>query len=139
MLENFNLGLTPLFNSVGEVSKPEVMLIENGKLVQFLTSTATAKEYNLTSNKASSGEMPRSPEVRAGTLKHDEILKKLGTGLYLSNLHYINWSDVQTARLTGMTRFACFWVEYFVSEHHECLIVNLSDVCIRTFGISRRV
>lgn len=111
MLENFNLGLTPLFNSVGEVSKPEVMLIENGKLIQFLTSTATAKEYNLVSNKASSGEMPRSPEVRAGTLKHDEILKKLGTGLYLSNLHYINWSDVQTARLTGMTRFACFWVE----------------------------
>ena len=37
--------------------------------------------------------------------------KELGTGLYLSNLHYINWSDPQTARITGMTRFACFWVE----------------------------
>jgi predicted Zn-dependent protease len=26
-------------------------------------------------------------------------------------LHYLNWSDPQTARLTGMTRYACFRVE----------------------------
>ncbi len=111
LLENFNLGLSPLFNAIGEISKPEIMLIQNGKLENFLTSTATAKEYTLISNQASSGESPRSPEVRAGTLNQNEILKKLGTGLYLSNLHYINWSDLQTARMTGMTRFACFWVE----------------------------
>ncbi len=111
LLENFNLGLSPLFNSIGEISKPEIMLIQNGKLENFLTSTATAKEYNLVSNQAGAGESPRSPEVRAGTLTQNEILKKLGTGLYLSNLHYINWSDLQTARMTGMTRFACFWVE----------------------------
>ncbi len=111
LFENFNLGLSPLFNAIGEISAPEIMLIENGNLKNFLTSTATAKEYNLVSNQASSDEMLRSPEVRAGTLDQSEILKKLGTGLYLSNLHYINWSDIQTARLTGMTRYACFWVE----------------------------
>ena len=111
LLENFNLGLSPLFNSIGEISEPEVMLIENGKLHNFLTSTATANEYNLISNHANGGEMPRSPEIREGTLNQADILKKLSTGLYLSNLHYINWSDLQTARLTGMTRFACFWVE----------------------------
>ena len=40
-----------------------------------------------------------------------DILKELGTGLYLSNLHYLNWSDLVSARVTGMTRYACFWVE----------------------------
>ncbi|NJK60636.1 MAG: hypothetical protein HC918_10890 [Oscillatoriales cyanobacterium SM2_1_8] len=38
-------------------------------------------------------------------------MAQLGTGLYLSNLHYLNWSDGPTGRMTGMTRFACFWVE----------------------------
>lgn len=41
----------------------------------------------------------------------DRILACLDTGLYLSNLHYLNWSDRPTARVTGMTRYACFWVE----------------------------
>ena len=35
----------------------------------------------------------------------------LGTGVYVSNFHYLNWSDVQSARVTGMTRFSCLWVE----------------------------
>jgi predicted Zn-dependent protease len=35
----------------------------------------------------------------------------LGTGLYISNLWYLNYSDQPAARLTGMTRFATFWVE----------------------------
>jgi predicted Zn-dependent protease len=38
-------------------------------------------------------------------------LAELDTGLYLSNLHYLNWSDRPTGRITGMTRYACFWVE----------------------------
>ena len=29
----------------------------------------------------------------------------------LSNLHYLNWSDQLGGRVTGMTRYACFWVE----------------------------
>ena len=81
----------------------------------FLINSATAKEYKLVSNNADSGmwhtEAMRSIEVRAGTLVDSQILKEIGTGLYLTNLHYINWSDPQAARLTGMTRFACFWVE----------------------------
>ena len=35
----------------------------------------------------------------------------LGTGLYVADVHYLNWSDVQEGRITGMTRFGCFWVE----------------------------
>ncbi len=111
LLENFNLGFSPLFNSIGEISASEISLIKNGLLENLLISTQTATEYGLISNQAGPGEFPRSLEVRAGTLNTKEILTKLGTGLYLSNLHYINWSDLQTARMTGMTRFACFWVE----------------------------
>jgi predicted Zn-dependent protease len=49
--------------------------------------------------------------MAAGDLSQQEILKQLGTGLYISNLWYLNYSDQPAARMTGMTRFATFWVE----------------------------
>jgi predicted Zn-dependent protease len=49
--------------------------------------------------------------MAAGSLAQADILKQLGTGLYISNLWYLNYSDLPAARLTGMTRFATFWVE----------------------------
>lgn len=109
--ENLGLGYVPAFNSLGEVGEQELTLIKDGKLVNLLTSTASAKEYGVPSNKANPQESYRSPEIKPGTLNQADILKKLDTGLYLSNLHYLNWSDKQSARITGMTRYACFWVE----------------------------
>ena len=109
--ENYEMGLAPKFNSLGEVCENHISLIHKGEWIQFLTSTRTAKEYHLRSNFADSNEFLRSTEISPGTLKENEILKALGTGFYLSNLHYCNWSDMQSARMTGMTRFACFWVE----------------------------
>jgi predicted Zn-dependent protease len=49
--------------------------------------------------------------MQGGSLPEADALKALGTGVYVSNLHYLNYSDRQTCRMTGMTRFACFWVE----------------------------
>jgi predicted Zn-dependent protease len=49
--------------------------------------------------------------MREGTLEEKDVLQALGTGLYLSNLWYLNFSDRPAARITGMTRFATFWVE----------------------------
>jgi len=109
--ENFELGMTPEFNSLGELSLPHIKLIENGHLNTLLISTATAQEYKLETNFADPKESPRSLELGAGQLQTDQVLQKLDTGLYLSNLHYINYSDIQSARITGMTRFASFWVE----------------------------
>ena len=109
--ENFSLGFAPAFNSMGEVPTAQVPLIQNGKLLQFLTSTRSAHEYGAVSNYAETSESLRSPEIAAGNLSERLALKELGTGLYLGNLHYCNWSDLQTARVTGMTRYACFWVE----------------------------
>src|SRR5262249_33082984 len=33
-------------------------------------------------------------------------------GVYVSNLWYLNFSDRPAGRITGMTRFATFWVEH---------------------------
>ncbi len=109
--ENFALGLTPRFNSLGEVSPEKLALISQGELQNLLVSSRTAKEYALQANGAADGEGPRALDVQCGTLLEKDVLKELGTGLYLSNLHYLNWSDPVSARVTGMTRYACFWVE----------------------------
>jgi predicted Zn-dependent protease len=109
--EDFTLGLSPRFNDAGEVAPNTLSIIEEGKLVNFLVSSRTANEYKLNTNFSNDWEMPRSPVVSTGNLSHEKILSELGTGLYISDLHYLNWSDRETARLTGMTRYACFWVE----------------------------
>jgi predicted Zn-dependent protease len=113
--ENFKLGLVPSFNGQGEMSPEELVLVENGSLKNMLISSRAAQEFGVISNGAESGsfgwESLRSPEISPGQLKEAEILATLGTGLYLSHLHYLNWSDVSAARVTGMTRYACFWVE----------------------------
>ena len=109
--ENFGLGLTPRFNALGEVSATMLPLIQRGELANMLVSSRTAKEYGLAANGAADGESPRALDVHPGTLAQTDILRELGTGLFLSNLHYLNWSDPVSARVTGMTRYACFWVE----------------------------
>ncbi len=113
--ENFRLGMAPQFNANGEMAPDELSLIENGQLKNMLVSERASREYGVPSNGAefhSFGYEPlRSPEIIGGSLKESDVLKELGTGVYLSNLHYLNWSEVAQARVTGMTRYACFWVE----------------------------
>lgn len=109
--ENFGYGLVPRFNELGEIAPTTLPMIEAGKLVNTLVNSRTAKEYGKTANGANGSESLRSPEVAPGSLAPTDILKTLDTGLYLSNLHYLNWSDRSVARITGMTRYACFWVE----------------------------
>jgi hypothetical protein len=109
--ENFSLGWSPRFNSLGELSQNQVRLIEQGQLKQFLVSAKSAKEFSAHCNHADPSEAPRSLEILPGHLQREHIFAKLDTGLYLSDLHYLNWSDEANARFTGMTRFACFWIE----------------------------
>ena len=111
LVEDFRLGAVPRFNHAGEVTPEEVPIVVEGELRHTLVSTRTAKEYGVRSNAASAGEGLRSPRVATGTLAQGDIFKTLDRGLYLSNLHYLNWSDRTGGRITGMTRYACFWVE----------------------------
>lgn len=109
--QDFKIGVDSQFNRLGEVSPTSLPLIENGEWKNFLVSTQTAREYEILSNKADTNEDWRSARMGSGSLHEVDILKQLGTGVYLSNLHYLNFSDPKTARITGMTRFASFWVE----------------------------
>jgi predicted Zn-dependent protease len=109
--ENFQRGLVPRFNELGEIAPADLTLIDRGRLANTLVNARTAKEYQKPANGANRSESLRSAEISAGDLPSDRILADLDTGLYLSNLHYLNWSDRPTGRVTGMTRYACFWVE----------------------------
>ncbi|MEM8613882.1 MAG: metallopeptidase TldD-related protein [Cyanobacteria bacterium P01_H01_bin.105] len=109
--ENFQQANMPRFNTYGEVAPLQLPIIQQGLLVNSLVSSRSAKEYHTPSNYASRSEQLRAPEILPGTLAADHILSRLDRGLYLSNLHYLNWSDHPNGRVTGMTRYACFWVE----------------------------
>ena len=111
VIEDFSPGFCPKFNSNGEVSHEKLSLIENGELKNTLVSSRSAKEYGVESNNAESGEYMRSPKMAAGSLSHNDVVGEIGKGLYLSNIHYLNWSDNAGGRITGLTRYACFWVE----------------------------
>jgi predicted Zn-dependent protease len=104
-------GISEAALQQGNSAPMELPLIVAGELVNTLVSDRTAKEYGVAANGANGSEGLRSPEMGAGSLAREQILAELGTGLYVSNLHYLNWSDRPTGRITGMTRYACFWVE----------------------------
>jgi predicted Zn-dependent protease len=88
-----------------------VKLIADGKLGDALVSPRSAKEYGLQTNAANGGESPESLDLAPGALEEREVLAALDRGLYISNLWYLNFSDRPAGRITGMTRFATFWVE----------------------------
>ncbi len=109
--ENTGEGTAPNFQDAGFVKPDRVTLIESGRFGNCLVSPRSAEEYGVPTNGASGGEAPESIDMAAGTLAYDDILKQLDTGVYMSNVWYLNYSDRSACRLTGMTRFATFWVE----------------------------
>jgi predicted Zn-dependent protease len=62
-------------------------------------------------NGANEGESPESLDVAAGDIPTKEVLARLDTGVYINTLWYLNYSDRPSCRITGMTRFATFWVQ----------------------------
>jgi predicted Zn-dependent protease len=49
--------------------------------------------------------------MRAGEIADNKILETIDNGIYISNLWYLNFSDRNNGRMTGLTRFGCFLVE----------------------------
>ena len=111
LMENTAEGVAPGFQGDGFVKPPAVPLIVHGQLADALVSPRSSKEYGLATNAAGNAESPESLDLAAGTLDEGEALAALGTGLYIGNLWYLNYSDRPAGRITGMTRFATFWVE----------------------------
>jgi predicted Zn-dependent protease len=78
---------------------------------QSLISPRSAVEYGGKTNGANEGEQPQSMDMAPGDLPRADVLRALGTGVYVSNLWYLNYSDRNNGRLTGLTRFATMWVD----------------------------
>lgn len=111
LTENSADGIAPAFQSEGFIKPAQVTLIEHGAYQSALVAPRSAKEYGVETNGANSEETPTSFDLAAGNFSQAEVVKTLDTGIYINNLWYLNYSDRTAGRMTGMTRFATFWVE----------------------------
>jgi predicted Zn-dependent protease len=104
-------GLAPAFDEAGFTKPGTVELIREGVLCGSMVSPRTGAEYHVATNGAADDESMSAMALAPGTLADGDVLAALDTGLYVGNLHYLNFSDRANGRVTGMTRFATFWVE----------------------------
>ncbi|MDA0336158.1 MAG: metallopeptidase TldD-related protein [bacterium] len=111
LMDNTRAGVAPNFQVEGFLKPDHVTLIDAGAHADSLVSPRSAREYGVPTNGAGAGEGAESLDLAAGELPAEEVLQRLGTGVWINNLHYLNYSDRPACRITGMTRFACFWVE----------------------------
>jgi predicted Zn-dependent protease len=109
--EDIGAGVAPAFQAQGFVRPANVPLISTGQLVGALVSPRTAREFDLEANGANGAESPEALSMDGGTLSMKDALTALDTGLAIGNLWYLNYSDRPACRMTGMTRFATFWVQ----------------------------
>ncbi|MBL7714053.1 MAG: hypothetical protein JNL01_01210 [Bdellovibrionales bacterium] len=109
--EDLSMGSVPVFNFAGEKGHDLTTVVRSGRFSESLVSRSSATEFGILSNAAAESEAIRAVRLEGGSLFEKDAIAKLGEGLYLSNLHYLNYSDFSAGRLTGMTRYACFWVE----------------------------
>ncbi|MEE9241345.1 MAG: metallopeptidase TldD-related protein [bacterium] len=109
--ENTRDGLSPEFQEQGFPKPSRIPLVEAGSLAECLVSPRSAKEWDTLPNGASEREAPESLDMEPGDISSSEILNKLEKGVYVGDLWYLNFSDLPACRMTGLTRFASFWVE----------------------------
>lgn len=108
--EQVSGSLSPPFSDEGS-PRQDLRLISEGRALERLVSARSAVEFELQANGADGYESPCALSLAPGQLASAQVLERLGTGLYISNLWYLNYSDLPAARMTGLTRFATFWVE----------------------------
>lgn len=104
-------GVSPAFSDLGFSRPDTVELIAQGEHAGTLVSARSSLQYGVDTNGANSAEHPESLAIKAGRLPVSDVLAQLGTGIYVGNLWYTNYSDRTSCRQTGLTRFATFWVE----------------------------
>lgn len=131
--ENTRDGIASAFQGEGFVRPGDVPLIDAGRLAAPLVSPRSAREYGVDTNGANAGETPESLDLAAGTLAQSEALRALDTGIYIGNLWYLNFSDRSACRMTGMTRFASFWVENGRIKA-PLNVMRFDDTAYRIFG-----
>jgi predicted Zn-dependent protease len=131
--ENTRDGVAPNFQGAGFIKPDQVTLIEAGAFHDCLVSPRSAKEYDVPTNGASNAEAPESVEIATGDIARDDVLPRLDTGVYINNVWYLNYSDRSACRITGMTRFATFWVEKGIIQA-PLSVMRFDESIYRMFG-----
>ena len=108
--EDLTNGISPKFHSDGFIKPDTTELIINGEYKSSLISPRSALEYSVNHNAAEYYESPVSINLKEGVISNYNILATLKDGIYISNLWYLNFSDLNNGRITGLTRFGCFKV-----------------------------
>jgi predicted Zn-dependent protease len=106
--EDAGAGLAPRFTPEGFIKRERVELIRAGCYAECLVGPRSAREFGVP---LTGEETPQSLDLASGRLPLEDVAATLGTGLWINNLWYCNFSDHDSCRITGMTRFACLWVE----------------------------
>ena len=110
LTEDATTGVAPRFSASGFAHPERVELLREGRLTGALISPRSAREYGLSPN-AGKTERPSALAMAPGELPERDVLRTLGTGIYVTDTWYTNYSDLASARITGMTRFATMWIE----------------------------
>lgn len=134
--EAFAHSSTPAFSPEGFARPDAVALVDDGRLPATggtLNSPRSAAEFGVPATGAHAGESPEALHLHGGGIPDADLLRVLDTGLYISNLWYLNYSDRATCRMTGMTRYACFWVQdgELVAPLN---VMRFDDDALRLFG-----
>ena len=91
LAEDTTHGIAPAFTADGFGKPALVSLVDAGRASATLNSPRSARQYGLPANGANGQEAPESLHLSAGTLAEADVLAALDTGLYVSNLWYLNY------------------------------------------------
>ena len=125
--ESFTLvddGLTPgglpkAFDFEG-VPKQRVMLVEKGVAKDVVWDRRTAKRagerrtstgHALSTPVQGFGPLPLNLSVAGGDATREELVERVGEGIYVTRLHYLGVVDPREGIITGMTRDGTFKIE----------------------------
>ena len=110
-------GVVPEFQQQGYMRPGRLNLIQRGKGHSLIAGPRTAEKYNIPFTGGEDKvlldlvDKPDRLVMAPGDMDEQDICARVGNGLYISDLWYVNWSEKNKACMTGMTRYACFEVK----------------------------
>ncbi|MBD0318158.1 MAG: TldD/PmbA family protein [Thermoleophilia bacterium] len=139
-------GLPKAFDFEG-VPKRRVSLVEGGVARGVVWDRRTARRagsestgHALAAPSQSYGPLPFNLVVPGGDATVDDLVERVGDGIYVTRLHYVNLVDAREGVLTGMTRDGTFRIE---GGRVTTPIVNLRfttsfpELAARLLGLAR--